>query len=394
MLFTKQRVLPVLIAMSGLLLLWIYCSFFKREPEQYITFSVKRGNIESSILTSGTIKPHRLVAVGARTTGLIISLKVRPGTLVKKGDLLAELDSTAQNNELKNKRAILSINYAQLDEQKAKFVLAQKNLEREQDMINSHAISKADLDNAEAQVQICKAEIKALNAQITQSKIAVETARINLSYTRITAPFDATVLATLVQEGQTINAVQSIPTVVILGDLSMMTVHTEISEADIMKVKPKQNLYFNVIGNPNRSYQGTLTIIEPTPVTIRDDISFNSNINTLNVQTTATYYNGIFNIENKDGELRTYMTAEVHIILGKATNVLLIPADILKQPEMDGLYKVYVLQKNNTIIEKKIKIGINNKAMAEVLSGLAENDRLILESQAEVNSKKRHIRLW
>ncbi|RCL03201.1 MAG: RND family [Candidatus Tokpelaia sp. JSC189] len=397
MAYDRKKLLIALIAFIILIsvFLWIRSAFWIVQDVRYMTVAVKKGNIESSVLATGTVKPHRLVAVGARTTGRIISLKVVPGTQVKQGDLLAEIDPTTQENDLKNKDAALANNRAKLAEQEAQFLLAKQILERQKKLISSNAISKADFDNASAQVKIRMAQIDALKAQIVQSKVDVETARVNLDYTRVRAPFDGTVLATVVQEGQNVNAVQSAPTIVILGDLSIMTVQTEISEADIVNVQPGQDLYFNVIGNPSRRYESRLESIEPAPESIRNDISFNANTSSSSGTSSAIYYKGIFNIDNADGELRTYMTAEIHIILGRAKHALLIPTDSLRTRNKDGSYTVRILKNKGQIIEKKVTIGINNKVMAEVLSGLDEIDRVITGSSDGIvsGSSSRSIRM-
>lgn len=401
MLRNKKRRLFALIAFIVFIFLFSWIKSASRDDGQdvrYMTAAAKRGDIESSVLATGVVKPHRLVAVGARATGRIISLKVVPGTRVKQGDLLAEIDPTTQENDLKNKEAALANNRAKLAEQEAQLLLAEQTLERQKKLISSNAISKADFDNASAQVKVRMAQIDALKAQIIQSEVDVETARVNLGYTRVTAPFDGTVLATVVQEGQNVNAVQSAPTIVILGDLSVMTVRTEISEADIVNVRPGQNLYFNVIGNSGRRYEGRLETIEPAPESIRNDISFNASAGASSGSATssAIYYNGIFNIDNADGELRTYMTAEVHIVLEKAKNALLIPADGLGARDKDGFYTVRILEDKDKAVEKKVRIGINNKVMAEVLSGLDENDMVITGSSNGIipSSSGRRIRAW
>ncbi|RCL02512.1 MAG: RND family [Candidatus Tokpelaia sp. JSC188] len=389
MLHDRKKLLLVLIAFVILICisLWIKSTFWPIQDIKYMTVVVNRGDIESSVLATGTIKPHRLVAVGARTTGRVISLKVVPGMQVKQGELLAVIDSITQENDLKSKNAILANNRARLSEQDTQLLLARHTFERQKKLMTGNATSQADFDNADAQVKVHIAQIDALKAQIIQSKIDVETARVNLSYTRVTAPFDGTVLATVVQEGQNVNAVQSAPTIVILGDLSIMTVQTEISEADIVNIHPGQDLYFTVIGNPNRRYKGRLEIIEPAPEEIRNDISFNTNAGASSLTTSsAVYYNGIFNIDNADGELRTYMTAEVHIILGQAKNALLIPTDALRKRKKDESYVVRILGSKGEIIEKKVKIGINNKVMAEVLSGLDEADMVITGSNEVMDS--------
>lgn len=394
--FTRRRIIQLSVLIAVLLAFFLIKHIFFGAPARiYLTAPVKRGNIESSVLATGILKPYQLVAVGARATGRIIALKVRPGQEVKQGELLAEIDPTTQENDLKSKESVLARQKAGLAEQEAQLTLAQQNMQRQKNMIVSHAISKADYDAAEAQVKVAEAQIAAYQAQIAQAETDVDMARVDLSYTQVTAPFSGTVLATVVQEGQNVNAVQSAPTIVILGNLSVMTVRAEISEADIVHVRPGQNLYFNTIGSPGRRYDGTLEAIEPAPESIRNDISFNSYSATGGGNTQAVYYNGIFNVDNKDRALRTYMTAEVHIILGAAQNALLMPTDGLIGLGKDGVYRVRILQKDGAAAERMVKIGIRTQAQAEVLSGLAEGDEVITGESGGApqasNRKKPHL---
>lgn len=358
------------------IIFWIVSSIFAGTKTTYMTSEVKKGDIEVSVLATGILKPHGLVAVGARATGRIISMHVKPGDVVKKGDLLAEIDPITQENDLKSKRAALDNYRGKLAEQEAQLILSQQNLTRQKNMITSNAVSHADLDSADAQVKVNEALITQYKAQIIQAEVDVETAQVDLSYTRVTAPSDGTVLAAVVQEGQNVNAVQSAPTIVILGDLSVMTVRAEISEADVVNVKAGSDLYFNVIGNPNRKYEGKLDKIEPSPESIRTDISFNSST-TSSTTSSAIYYNGTFDVDNKDNVLKTYMTAEVHIIQGRAKDVLLIPTDALETADTGHSAKVKVLVGDGEVVEKTIEIGLNNKVMVEVKSGLKLGDKVI-----------------
>ncbi|CAK02462.1 efflux RND transporter periplasmic adaptor subunit [Bartonella tribocorum] len=365
-----------------IILLWLRSVFFGTSTPVYMTAVVKRGDIEESVLASGLVRPYRLVAVGARTTGRVISMRVFPGSVVKEGDLLAEIDPTDQENDLKRKKAALSHYYANLVEQEAYLSLAQKNLERQKKMIESRAISKANLDDAATQVKIREAQIAQLRQQIVQAQIDVESAEVNLGYTRITAPSAGTVLATVVEEGQNVNAVQSAPTIVILGDLSKMTVKAQISEADILKVRAGQPLYFTVLGNSNRRYEGTLERVDPAPESIRADVSINPGAGgSSSLISSAIYYNGIVHVDNKDNFLRTYMTAQVHIILGRAQNVLLVPSDALRDETKEGKAWVSVLVGENKAVAKQVTVGLNNKVMAEIASGLDEGDVVITGSR-------------
>ncbi|QEE12868.1 efflux RND transporter periplasmic adaptor subunit [Bartonella krasnovii] len=361
--------------------LWLRSAFFGTSTPTYMTAVVKRGDIEESVLASGIVRPYRLVAVGARTTGRVVSMRVFPGSVVKEGELLAEIDPTDQENDLKRKKAALAHYHANLMEQEAYLALAQKNLARQKKMIESRAVSKANFDDAVTQVKIREAQIAQLRQQIVQAQIDVESAEVNLGYTRITAPSAGTVLATVVEEGQNVNAVQSAPTIVILGDLSKMTVKAQISEADILKIRAGQPLYFTVLGNADRRYEGTLERVEPAPESIRADVSINPGLGGSSFPSSAIYYNGIVHVDNKDNFLRTYMTAQVHIILGRAQNVLLVPSDALRDETKEGKAWVSVLVRENKVVAKQVTVGLNNKVMAEIASGLDEGDVVITGSR-------------
>ncbi|CBI76962.1 putative secretion protein [Bartonella clarridgeiae 73] len=346
-----------------------------------MTAVVTRGDIEETVLASGIVRPYRLVAVGARATGRVISVRVASGDVVEEGDLLAEIDPTDQENDLKRKKAVLSYYYANLKEHEAYLILAKQNLARQNKMIEARAVSRANFDDAVTQVKIREAQIAQLQEQIVQAQIDVRSAEVNLSYTRVTAPSAGTVLATVVEEGQNINAAQSAPTIVILGDLSRMTIKAQISEADILKVHAGQDLYFTVLGDTRRRYEGTLETIEPAPEAIRNDISINPNMSSSSLASSAIYYNGLVHVDNKDRFLRTYMTAQVNIILGRARNVLLVPSDALRNETKENKAWVQILVGRDKVVAKQVTVGLNNKVMAEIVSGLNEGDVVIVGSQ-------------
>ncbi|MBS7543569.1 efflux RND transporter periplasmic adaptor subunit [Ancylobacter oerskovii] len=363
-----------------------------------ITAPVTRGDIEETVLATGTLKPVKLVAVGAQASGRITTVKVKLGDVVRAGDLLAEIDSVTQQNDLRTAEAALANVTAQRAEKQATLRLNETTLARQKRMVDQNAVSRADFDTAEADVDITRAQIDALSAQIVEAQVAVDTARANLGYTRITAPTDGTVLSIVSQQGQTVNAVQSAPTIVILGNLDTMTVRTEISEADIVRVKQGQPLYFTVLGEPERRYDAMLGFIEPAPESIRSDSSFSSSSSTTSSSSSssssseAIYYNGVFDVPNPDGRLRTYMTAEVHIVLGSAKGVLTIPASALGERDGEGRYQVRIAGPNDSVSTRTVEIGLNNKITAQVLSGLEEGERVVIDQangQTAASSSRR-----
>lgn len=347
-----------------------------------LTTPVMRGNVESTVLATGTLKPSRLVAVGSQASGRITSLKVAVGDTVKEGDLIALIDSTTQDNALKTAKAALANVQAQRNERVAELENANLTLARQQAIYEKQAGSRADLQSAEAEVKVVTAQIEALDAQITEAEVAVETAQADVGYTRISAPMDGTVLAIVNQEGRTVNATQSAPTIVALGDLTRMTVRAEISEADITRVEAGQKVRFNVIGDRAKSYDATLAAIEPAPESIVDDSSVatsstGSSSSSSSTSSSAIYYIGVFDIPNDDGRFRTYMSAEVNIILGSALDVLTIPSSALPETAATGISQVRV-EKDGGIETRKVEIGLNNKITAEVKSGLSEGERIVI----------------
>ncbi|WP_346908247.1 efflux RND transporter periplasmic adaptor subunit [uncultured Roseibium sp.] len=352
----------------------------------YLTAKVSTGTIEETVLATGILKPKKLVAVGAQVSGRITALDVELGQEVEEGDLIAEIDSVTQENDLKTAQASLAKTRAQLVEKQASLVLAEQTLSRQNKLAKQNATSQADLESADADVKTIEAQIDALKAEIVEAEVAVETAKANLGYTRITAPMAGTVLAIVNQAGQTVNATQSAPTIVVLGQLDIMEVRAEISEADVVKVKPGQEVSFSIIGEPDVFYTSTLESIEPAPESITSDSSITSSTSTSSssssTSTEAIYYNGIFHVPNPEGHLRTYMTAEVHILLGRAENVRTVPTAALKDTGQDGGYKVRVLTPTGTVEEIDVEIGLNDKVSAEVRSGLEDGDTIVIGEQS------------
>ncbi|ALE03175.1 efflux RND transporter periplasmic adaptor subunit [Bartonella ancashensis] len=379
----RKKVSIFLCVLFCILLISVTRSIFASDTSVYMTAVVKRGDIEESVLVSGIVRPHKLVAVGARTTGRVAAMHVVPGDVVKKGDLLAEIDATDEENDLKRKKAVLAHYNARLQEQESYLFQAQANLDRQRQMIERHATSKVTFDEAEVQVGIRKAQLAQLKEQITQAQIDVNSAEANLSYTRIEAPLAGTVLATIIEEGQNVNAVQSVPTVAILGDLSKMKITMQISEADILRVHAGQPLYFTVLGNIQRRYEGTLERVDPAPESIRADIGINPGLSgsTSSLSSSAVYYNGLVHVDNSDGFLRTYMTAQARIILNSAQDVLLVPSDALHNETKDNKAWVQILVGANKVVTKQVVVGINNRTMAEIVSGINEGDVVIIGSR-------------
>jgi len=347
------------------------------KPPQYVTAPVTRGDLEDAVLASGTLQAFKQVSVGAQVSGQIRTLAVKLGDRVAKGDLIAEIDSMTQQNALRNAEAALNNVQAQLAAQQATLVQAELNFRRQQQLLAGEAGSRLDLEAAQASYDTAKATATALKAQIVQAGVTADTARVNLGYTRIVAPIDGMVVAIVAQQGQTVNANQTTPTIVKLAQLDTMTVKSQISEADVVKVKSGQKVYFTILGEPDNRYFATLRTVEPAPDSILTDTTASSSSSST-TSTAAVYYNGLFDVANPEGKLRISMTAQVSIVRGEARGALTIPASALGQRGKDGRYGVRVVGADGNAERRTVKVGINNNVSVEVTEGLAEGDRVVL----------------
>lgn len=371
--FAKKWIIAIVILV--LIAMAINHFFFKQEPPpKYAVEPVSRGDIEDTVLANGLLQASTLVNVGAQVSGQIKSLAVELGQEVKAGDLIAQIDSLTQQNTLKEAQASLKNIDAQLRAKQAQIKQARLEFTRQKNMLADDASSQADYESAEATLTIYQAELEELRSQREQAEISVDSAKVDLGYTTILAPIDGTVVYTAVEAGQTVNSNQSTPTIVELAKLDTMTIKAEISEADVIKVKPGQQVYFSILGRPNHRYRATLRAIEPGPTSMDgDDTNMTSN------DEDAIYYNGLFDVANPQHTLRIGMTAQVSIILNRAENTLLVPAQILRR--VDGgadKYQVPVLDSNNQLQYRDVTVGINNKVNAQILSGLKENEQVVI----------------
>jgi membrane fusion protein, macrolide-specific efflux system len=380
----KKRSLWIGLALVALVVLAVAAKpllFPAPKPPSLATATT--GDLERTVLATGSLEPLNLVSVGAQASGQLTALHVALGDTVHKGDLIAEIDSASQRNSLLTAEATLRNVEAQRVEALANLAQADLAFRRQAELIKSDAVAHADYETAEATDKADKAKLAEIDAQIASAKVSVETARVNLGYTRIVAPIDGTVLAIVTKQGQTVNAATSTPTIIKLGQLDTMTVKAQISEADVIKVKPGQDVYFTILGEPDRKYYAKLRAVEPAPVAITDEDSI---ISSSTSTTIAIYYNGRFEVPNPDRRLRTFMTAQVTIVTDKAKNAVIIPTSALGPKTSDGGYMVLVMGADGRPRPRRVTIGINTDASAQVLSGLKSGEKLVLTNATSTSS--------
>jgi len=350
-----------------------YFFYPQQAPLSFATETVRRGNIEQTVLATGMLQASKLVAVGAQVSGQIEKLAVQLGDELKQDDLVAQIDSLTQQNSLKEANAALNSLNAQIRAKQAQIHQAQAEYNRQKGMLADNASSRSDYESAEASLTIYKAELEQLKAELERAKISVDNAKLDLGYTTIRAPFDGTVVYSAVEEGQTVNANQTTPTIIELAKLDKMTIKAQISEADVVNVQPGLPVYFTILGKPNKRYHGTLRAIEPGPTLMDGD---DKDLSVSNDE--AIYYHGLFEVDNPDRVLRIGMTAQVSVVLDQANDALLVPSQVLiRQPGAKDRYQVPVLENGQEVL-RDVTVGINNKVNAQITSGLAEGEQVIL----------------
>lgn len=369
---TRWRYALAALLLTGLAVGVKFYFFPTNKTPAFVTATAVMGDLEQSVLATGTLQAFKQVSVGAQASGQIKSLSVALGDSIKKGQLIAEIDAMKQENDLRNTQAALLSAEALLGSRQALVKQAELNFQRQKELLAADAISRQTYEQAEATLGTTRADIKTSEAQISQARIAADTAQVNLSYTRILAPMDGVVVALVAQQGQTVNANQSAPIIIKLALLDTITVKAQISEADVVRVKPGQKVYFTILGAPEKRYYTTLRSVDPAPDSIVTDTA--TTVNTA----TAIYYNGLLDVPNPEGLLRISMTAQVYVVLNEAKGVITIPSAAITQSGRRGAASVRVVNAEGKAEKRELKVGMNNNVNAEILEGLAVGDKVVL----------------
>jgi membrane fusion protein, macrolide-specific efflux system len=374
-----------ILAGALLVIIAFMAAFSLQSPSQdaYVTAQVRLGDIENAVLATGKLDAFERVNVGAQVSGQVKSLKVKLGDRVTKGQPIADIDDLPQRNDLRNAEAALNVAKADLQAKQALLKQAESRFKRQKRMLNDEAGSREDFETAEATLAATRAELIALNARIVQAQIEVDKKKVDLSYTRILAPMDGIVIAVITQQGQTVNANQSAPTIVKLAQLDVMTIKAQISEADITRVTQGQKAYFTIFSEPDKRYDATLRTVELAPESVMkdDSLSGGSTASGSGTSNASVYYNALLDVPNPDNRLRIAMTAQVSLLLGEAKNTLLIPIQAVHKTA-DKKQQVQVLAKDHKLEMREVKTGITNNVDVQILSGLKAGDNVVLAQES------------
>jgi len=373
--------------------------WWMRQPTMiYDTVSVARGDIEATVSAIGTLQPRRYVDVGAQVSGQILRLHVQPGSEVKKGQLLVEIDPSVQQATVDGARAALAGLRAQLAEQQAQHRLAQQQQARQLQMEREGATRLEDLQTAEAALASAGARIDHLKAQIDQTQASLKADEARLGYTRIYAPMAGTVVALEAREGQTLNATYQTPNILRVADLSTMTVWTEVSEADIRRVRTGLPVYFTTLGGQAdtaaRRWSSTVRQVLPAPPAPESKAASGGNAPAAGSK--AVSYTVLFDVDNADGELMPQMTAQTSFVTAKAQGVIAVPLSALsnkpggkaaevpdgsessaaKKP-IEATHSARVLRADGVVETRSVVVAAKSRHLGEVRSGLKEGEQLV-----------------
>lgn len=285
------------------------------EPTTYTTTAVQRGDVVTSVTASGTLSPVVRSTVGSQVSGRITEILVDFNDTVKKGDVLARLDRQLLAGQLAQAKARLTSARAELARAEANAVNARITYERTAGLLESGAVSQAEVDAARAAKLSADSSIATARAGIVEAQAAVENATTNLQYTTITAPIDGVIISRSVDAGQTVAASLSAPELfVIAGDLSKMELHASVAEGDVGQLQDGMKVELAFDAYPDRTFGGTVR-------QVRNQATTTSNVVT---------YDAVVAVDNADGALRPGMTATATFITAEARDQLVVPAKALR----------------------------------------------------------------
>lgn len=367
----KKLWIAICAAVVVILILWLAIGGKKEEKVTFETEKVQMGDVHTTITATGTIEPVTSVTVGTQVSGIVAHLYVDYNSIVKKGQVIAELDKTNLTSELNSAKANLSSEQSNLDFQQA-------NFNRYQTLYNKGLVSAHDYENA--RLTYFQAREKVASARQTVAK-----AQTNLGYATITSPIDGVVLNKAVEEGQTVASSFNTPELfVIAQDLTNMRVIADIDEADIGGVKEGQRVTFTVDAFPDDKFEGRVT-------QVRQEATTTSNVVT---------YEVVISAPNADLKLKPGLTANVTIYTMEKNNVMTVSTKALrftpnpailtedqKIEDCEGQHKLWT-KEGNTFKAHKVEIGTTNGVVTEILSGIKKGTEVLTEFNISNSGKE------
>ncbi len=341
---------------------WLTSGDKQEEKVEFQTAKVARQNISTSITATGTIEPVTSVTVGTQVSGIVSKLYVDYNSVVKKGQVIAELDKTNLISELNTSRANLASAQSTLNYE-------QSNFNRYKTLFDKGLVSADEYENA-------KLSYEKARQQVATSRESVQKAQTNLGYATITSPIDGVVLSKAVEEGQTVAASFNTPELfTIAKDLTDMRVIADIDEADIGGVQEGQRVTFTVDAFPDDRFEGKVT-------QVRQQATTESNVVT---------YEVVISAPNNDLKLKPGLTANVTIYTLEKNDVLAAPAKALrfmpneallkkdqKIEDVEAPQKIWTME-GNTFKAHAVQTGTTNGMLTEITSGIGEGTEVLVD---------------
>ena len=368
----KNKKLWMAIGAVAIIIIFVWkCSGGKKEQEvSFETAKVEYQDIHTSITATGTIEPVTSVTVGTQVSGIVSKLYVDYNTVVKKGQVIAELDKTNLTSELNRAKA-------ELTSAQSTLTYEQANFKRYQTLFDKGLVSANDYESA-------KLSYEKARQTVSSARESVQKAQTNLGYATITSPIDGVVLSKSVEEGQTVAASFNTPELfTIAQDLTDMRVIANIDEADIGGVKEGQRVIFTVDAFPEDKFEGQVT-------QVRQEATTTSNVVT---------YEVVISAPNKDLKLKPGLTANVtiftleknHVLAAPAKALRFIPNEALLKPDqkiedIEAPQKVWTLE-GNTFKAHKVETGITNGMLTEIVSGIKEGTEVLVDFNISGNEQ-------
>lgn len=356
------------------ILAWLLSGKKKDTTINFTIEAVAPTNIENSVTATGTIEAVKTVTVGTQVSGIINKLFVDYNSVVKKGQVIAELDKQNLQSQLNSAKAQLSQAQANLLSAQSDLAYQKANYQRNKTLYNKGLISANDYEQARLSWQTANATVAERRDAVAAAREEVSRAQTNLSYAVITSPIDGVVISKSVEEGQTVAASYSTPELfTIAKDLKDMRVIANVDEADIGGVKVGQRVTFTVDAYPNDTFEGAVT-------QVRQEATTTNNVVT---------YEVVISAPNQDLKLKPGLTANVNIYTEEIKNVLSVPSKALRYtPEKETVggrkiqdvtnakNKVWTLE-GNTLVAHKVTVGSTDGVHTQILGGIKNGAKVI-----------------
>ena len=359
--------------------------------QKFKTEKVSSGDLRYAVTATGTMNAVTTVLVGTQVSGTIKHLYADFNSHVKKGEMLAQIDTAVFDAQVEQARAGLIAAQANVEKAEAALLDAKRVRARNEALFSRDLIARSDLDTSETNEMAAAAQLKAATAQVGQARAALKVAETNLRYANILSPVDGMVISRNVDVGQTVAASFQTPTLfTIAQDLTKMQINTNVDEADIGKIRVGHPVEFTVDAYPDQIFKGTVSVIRNAPATVQNVVT----------------YDVVVKVRNPDLILKPGMTANVSIITAAKKSVVKVPDAALrfqlsaKAPKLQERkesrgYGVWVLENNNP---KRVAVaaGISDGSYTEVVSGDLKAGDEVIVSTAEDRKKQENFlsRKW